>query len=327
LPFQYRSRVYTATYELTRSFGWDINHDFTVGATINRAMYQNQFPGADSRTAADFVARYVPVSDTQVGPFLQYHTYAMRFVRVLDFDTLALQEDYRIGHDVVLRALPSPRALGSSRDVALLYGAVQYTWPLRDGLVRLAFRSTLDPQLDDGVVRISDAAIEPIGHLATPTIAGMGRIVLDASLLWRWRNYLNVNSILGGDDRLRGYPTNFFVGQDAVSYNVEFRSRPVEILSMDIAAVAFYDAGEAFTGFDHFFPYHGVGVGIRTLFPWLDRTVFRADLGFPIEHPIDPSTGARIPPLSFLISFGQAFATPTVAPTPVLPTGQGPDSP
>ncbi len=323
MPFQYRSRTYTANYELTRSFGWDYNHDFTIGAAVTRAVYQNQFPGADPRTAEDFIRTYIPVSDTRVGPFLQYHTYEMRFLRVIDFDTLALQEDYRLGHDVVLRALPSAHALGSSRDVLELYGAAQYTWPMRDGLGRLSFASTLDTQSD----RISDAAIQPTGHLVTPSLGHIGRLVFDASLIWRWRNYLNQTSILGGDDRLRGFPTNFFVGQDLVAYNVEFRSRPLEILSMELAGVAFFDAGDAFTGFDHLRPYQSAGVGVRVLFPWLDRTVFRADLGFPFVRPIDPSTGAPIASQALLISFGQAFSTPTVAPTPVLPTGQGPDSP
>jgi hypothetical protein len=184
-------------------------------------------------------------------------------------------------------------------------------------------QSTLDPEAD----RISDAAIQPTAHLVSPTIARLGRIVLDATLIWRWRNYLNQTSILGGDDRLRGYPTNFFVGDDLLSYNVELRSRPVEILSCEVAGVAFYDVGHAFTGWDHFVPYQSLGLGIRGLFPWLDRTVFRADIGFPVQRPIDPATGAPIAPYAFLISFGQAFATPTVAPTPVLPTGQGPDSP
>jgi hypothetical protein len=326
MPFQYRSRFYSSVYELTRSFGWDYNHDFTLAAIVTREVNQTQFPGFDPKTAADFVAAYVPVSDTRVGPSLQYHTYAMRFVRVINFDTLALQEDYRLGHDVVLRVSPSFRALGSTRDVIGLYGAAQYTWAFRDGLARVSFASSLDPQLD-GSAHISDAAIEPTAHLATPTIAGLGRIVLDAGLLWRWRNYLNQTTILGGDDRLRGFPTNFFVGSDFVAYNVELRSRPLEILTSEIGAVAFYDVGHAFRGFDHFVAYQSLGVGLRVLFPWLDRTVFRADVGFPIERPIDPSTKAPIAPYSALISFGQAFATPTVSPAPVLPTGQGPDSP
>lgn len=323
VPFQYRSRVFAANYEVTRSFGWDVNHDFTFGVGLSRGVYQVGFPTANPKTLADFARAAVPVSDTRVGPSVQYHTYEMRFVRVIDFDTLALQEDYRLGHDIVVRVYPSFRAFGSSRDVLGLYAAAQYTWAVRDGLFRVAVQSTTEPEID----RIADASLVPFAHLVTPTIGSFGRIVVDGTLLWRWRNYLNQTTILGGDDRLRGYPTNFFLGQNVLSYNVEFRTRPVEVFSMELGGVAFFDAGDAFTAWNQLVPYQSVGVGARTLFPWLDRTVFRVDLGFPMEHPIDPSTGARIPPLNFLITFGQAFSTPTVAPPPVLPTGQTADAP
>jgi hypothetical protein len=305
-----------------------VNHDFTLAAGVSRAVYEVPTPGAgiSATTVSDFQNQYVPVSDTRVGPSLQYHTYDMRFLRVIDFDTLALQEDYRLGHDVVLRVYPSFKALGSSRDVIGLYGAAQYTWAVRDGLFRASFQATAEPQADKNY-DIADGAIQPTAHLATPSIAGLGRLVVDGTLLYRYRNYLNQTSILGGADRLRGFPTNYFVGSSVMSYNAELRSRPVELLSMELAGVAFFDVGNAFTGWSHFVPYQSVGVGIRTLFPWLDRTVFQADIGFPVERPIDSSTRAPIPPYSFILSFGQAFSTPTVAPAPVLPTGQGPDSP
>ena len=322
LPFEYRSSRYTAAYEVTRSFGWDVNHDFTLGATIDRATYTTNFPGASPRAVADFARAYVPVSDTAVGPFLQYHSYRMRFVRVINFDTLALQEDYRLGHDIVLRLRPSFRGLGASRDVLGLYGAAQYTWAIRDGLLRVSVQSNTESEKD----RIADASLQPTAHLVTPTIAGVGRVALDTSLLWRWRNYLNATTILGGDDRLRGYPTNFFVGKDSFSYNVEFRSRPIELYSCELGGVAFYDVGDAFAS-DRFVPYQSLGIGLRAVFPWLDRAVLRADLGFPLKRPLDPLTLAPIAPYAFLVSFGQAFATPTVSPASVLPTGQAADSP
>jgi hypothetical protein len=327
VPFQFRSRLYTTTYELTRSFGWDVNHDFTLAVTVNRAVYQVAPPSTtDAETVADFVSTSVPVSDTRVGPSLQYHSYRMRFLRVVDFDTLALQEDYRLGHDVVVRVYPSFRALGSSRDVIGFYGAAQYTWAVRDGLFRVALQSTTEPQVSQ-VRRIADASLQPWAHLVSPTVAGLGRIVVDGSFLYRWRNYLNQITYLGGDDRARGFPTNFFVGSSVLAYNIEARSRPAEFLSCELAGVAFVDLGDAYTVASRFRPYQSVGVGMRALFPWLDRTVFRAEIGFPAERPLDPATGSPIPPFSFLISFGQAFTTPTVAPTPVLATGQGPDSP
>ncbi len=325
LPFMWHSRSTSANYELTRSFGWDVNHDVTFGAGITRALYQvpTPPPGTSAQTVRDFQSQYVPVSDTRVGPSLQYHTYAMRFVRVVDFDTLALQEDYRLGHDIVARVTPSFKAMGSSRDVVALYGAAQYTWAVRDGLFRLPVASNTEPE----PTRIADAYLQPTAHLASPTVLGLGRVVVDGTLLWRWRNYLNETSLLGGGDRLRGYPTNFLEGDSVLSYNVEVRSRPVEVLSMELAGVAFYDVGDAFQSFDKLVPFQSVGVGLRTLFPWLDRTVFQADIGFPLLRPLDPATGAPVPPYSFIVSFGQAFATPTVAPRPALPTGQGPDAP
>jgi hypothetical protein len=336
LPFQFRSRIYTTSYEVTRSFGWDLKHDFTLAATLNRAVYEINAPATtDAQTVADFVSQDVPVSDTRVGPSLQYHTYQRRFVRVIDFDTLALQEDYRLGHDIVARVYPSFRGLGATRDVLGFYGAAQYSWAVRDGLFRVAFQSTTEEQLSQtsrptwcgSGACTSDASLQPTAHLVTPTIAGLGRIVVDGTFLYRWRNYLNQTNILGGDDRLRGFPTNFFVGSNVLSYNVEARSRPVEILSCELAGVAFYDAGDAYIASSQFQPYQSVGVGLRAVFPWLDRTVFRADIGFPLYRPIDPSTGVPIPPYSFLLSFTQAFVTPMVAPTPVLATGQGADAP
>jgi hypothetical protein len=316
LPFAYRARQYEAIYELTRSFGWEVKQDLTLGAVIDRRRYEVGTPGADPRTVADFKAANVPVSDTRVGPSIQYHTYTKRYVRVIDFDTLALQEDYALGHDILLSVSPSFHALGATRDVLSLYGALQYTVAVRDGLFRVSFRSRTEPEAD----RIADAAIQPTAHFVSPTVAGIGRVVLDATMLYRWRNYLNQTTFLGGGDRLRGYPTNILFGKDYVAYNVELRSRPVEILSCQLAGVAFFDAGDAFHGFDTFKAYQSVGVGLRALFPWLDRVVFRADLGFPIER--GDVNGVPVAPYGFLVSFDQAFPTTTVSPAPVLPTGQ-----
>jgi hypothetical protein len=325
IPFQWGRRRYAADYELTRSFGWDKKHDLTFGAGITRNVYRTNFPGADPRTVATFVAKFVPVSDTRVGPWVQYHSYTKRYLRVIDFETLALQEDYHVGHDIVLSMYPSLRALGSSRDVISLTGSAQYTFSLRDGLFRLSFASLTEPEAD----RVADATVSPTAHLVSPSIAGLGRVVVDGTLRYYWRNYLNHVEYLGGGDRLRGYPTNFFAGRGHagyLAYNVELRSRPVEILSCQLAGVLFYDAGDAFDGLRNLEPFQSVGFGLRALFPQLDRIVFRADLGFPVERPIDSSTGRPIAPLGFLVSFGQAFRVPTVAPTPVLPTGESEQS-
>ena len=73
---------------------------------------------------------------------------------------------------------------------------------------------------------------------------------MNTSFSNRYRNYLNSRTFAGGDDRLRGYPTNFFFGNDTVFYNLEFRSTSVEILKAQIGGVLFYDAGDVATDFN-----------------------------------------------------------------------------
>ena len=323
IPYEYRFREYFTGYTLTRSLGRETKHDVSVGFGLDRQVYRSDAVGADPQTVSDFVASKVPTSDTRVGPSFRYHGYSSRYLRVFDFDTLALQEDQRLGHDVALGLYPSFRALGANRDVLSLFGAAQMTFAVRDGL----FRALVQSVVETDPTTVSDASINPAIHFVSPTVAGLGRVVFDAQLLYRFRNYLNLQTLLGGGDRLRGYPTSFFVGQDVVSMNLEFRTRPVEILTCQFAGIGFLDSGDAFQSVDSLTPYQSVGVGVRALFPQLDRTVFRVDVGVPFEHPRD-ATGAVIPPYSIVATFGQAFDTPSVDPvpnadpTPLLPTGE-----
>jgi hypothetical protein len=326
VPFEYRAREYDAAYEVTRSLGWENKHDFTLGAGVYRVSYRTEFPGANPKTVADFATYVLPRSDTRVGPSIQYHAYTKRYLRVINFETLALQEDFHLGHDVVLRLYPSFHALGG-RDVLGFSIAAQYTASVRDGLARVSFASVTEHDMNwgapfDSLQRApADAYFSPAAHFVTPTIAGLGRIVADGNLVYRWRNHLNELEYLGGDGRLRGFPTSFFLGKDVLSYNLELRSRPVEILTCQVAGVGFYDVGEAFNGWSHFEPFQSLGFGLRGLLPQLDRLVFRADIGFPVKRPLD-AYGAPIPPFGFLVTFGQAFGVPSIAPTSALPTGQ-----
>jgi hypothetical protein len=332
VPFAYHARSYAAVYQATRSFGWDVKHDVTVGADVSSSVFRPAF-SADARTTADFVASFVPSNDARIGPFVQYHTYTKRYVRLINFESLILQEDAALGHDVVVRAFPSFHALGSTYDVLALYAAAQYSWAIRDGFFRAALASTTEPQPD----HIGNAAVAPSAHLVTPTVLGVGRLVVDGTLLYRWRDELNIQgacpdlstyspfapctTFLGGSNRLRGYPTNFFAGKDFVSYNAEIRTRPADVLTLELAGTLFYDAGGEFNGLGNLQTFQSVGFGVRALFPWLDREVFSADIGFPLERPLD-ATGRPVPPLGVIVTFGQAFDVPSIDTPSLLPTGQ-----
>jgi hypothetical protein len=310
IPWVYHSDRQLAAYEVTRSYGRAFKHDITVGMEADRRAYRVTDPtGKDPAAVAAFIRNQVPVSDTRLSPFAQLRSYESRFLRVLDFNTLGLQEDYRLGHEMILRAYPAAESLGSSRDMIGAFAGLSYTVPLGSGLGRLLGISVIEYELHGRY----DAAAEVDLRVVSPRL-GFGRFVYDGVVFNRYQNYLNRQLALGGDTRLRGYPPEQFIGKDLVASNVEFRSRPIEILSAHLGAAVFYDAGDAFDGFDNLELKHGVGVGLRALFPQANRFVARADWGFPL------SPGYSTWPGAFFFTFGQAFGMPQLTPPSITST-------
>jgi hypothetical protein len=320
IPYEFRQRVLVNTAGITRSYGNEHKTDLSFGAEMNVHAYQDEddLTGRDPAAVRQFNSSVLPVSDTRVGPFVQLRHYENRFANLLDADTLALQENYRLGFDLWGRVYPVLRGFGSSRDFIGTYAAAQYSAQLGDGLVRGSVEllnefQTGDNQADN---RISDASIDASLRIMTPRL-GIGRILFDSSVYNRYRNFSNELTFLGSDSRLRGYPTSFLSGKDFVVSNLEFRSRSIEILSCQIAGAIFYDLGDAFNGYDHLRPYDAAGFGLRALFPQLDRTVFRVDVGFPLARPLPAdSTGIPIAPVAFTFAFRQAFGVPNAGALP-----------
>jgi hypothetical protein len=306
IPYVYRSDIVSGTYTLTRSFGRAIKHDVSVSAEGSRRVYR---PGNLSAfapaAAAEFTREALPVSDTRIGPAVEYHTYSTRFTRVLDFNTLALQEDYRLGHDLSLKLYPVLTALRSSRDFMGVAAAGAYTVPLGDGLARAVVESVTEMEEH----RIADASIQIGARVHTPRFI-LGRLVFDAFLLRRYRNYLNKKTELGGETRLRGYPTLAFIGPDVIAANLEYRTRPLEIWSVQLGGAAFFDVGDAFDGFEDLRIKQSAGFGLRVLFPQLGRTVMRADWGFPLTRGYVEQDSF---PGDIVITFRQAFPMPAPA--------------
>jgi hypothetical protein len=82
-------------------------------------------------------------------------------------------------------------------------------------------------------------------------------------------------------------------------------------LSAQLGGALFYDVGDVFNGFDNVDLKQGAGVGVRILFPQVNRIVFRADWGFPF------SQGYSTWPGSIFLTFGQAFSVPSLEPPTV----------
>ena len=303
---QFKSRSYGASVAATRSFGWGFKNNFSLSLNASSSEVTTyDLSPYDPRAAADFIQRFVPIGETRVYPALSWAAFTNDFLRTLDVSTLALQEDVQLGPNFGATIYPVRKAFGSTRDLVGVSGHAGYSVALGDGFAG-ASMSTVAETEDDGI--ISDASVSGALAVVTPRL-GFGRLLMNSSFVNRYRNYLRSTTITGGDGRLRGYPSNFFVGKDAVFYNLEFRSTSVEILKCALGGVLFYDAGDAAQGFDMLHAKQSVGFGVRALFPQVNRLVFRADLAFPLARGPFPETGipTKVDPVGFYFSFGQAF--------------------
>ena len=177
-----------------------------------------------------------------------------------------------------------------------------YTLPLGNGFVRAYVTSGIEVSHAGQ----SDAQVAVGSRVVTPRLP-FGRFIADAYLLDRYRNYLNPLVSLGGADRLRGYRPQAFVGPNAAVVNFEFRSRPIQILTVQTGVAAFYDMGDTGSDMAHIQLRHGVGGGLRLAFPQIQRSVFRIDFGVPL-NPNDPAAGANV-----VARFEQAFDVPAIA--------------
>ncbi len=306
IPFTYGSDSLGGNFNVTRSFGTRVKNDVTVGVTASRNVYRTGDLSSFAPSAsADFLGRAMPVSDTQIGPYLQLHSRANRYITVLDFNTLGLQENFIDGHDAYVKLTPITTALGSSRSFFAVYAAASYSVPLGDGLAK-GYVELTNELTEAGV---PDGSID-VGVRLTSPRTPVGRLHFDARLLNRYANYLNSRSSLGGDSRPRGYPSGAFIGKDVVAATLEYRSRAAQILSCQLAGALFFDTGDAFDGFDKMQLKQSAGVGLRILFPQLDRVVMRVDWGFPLTPGVVPAGGF---PGDIVVTFRQAF------PMPVLP--------
>jgi len=309
IPYVYDAARWFSAYSVTRSFGRGVKHDVSTGLEIDRRKFRlRDTEGRPPSAVRDFEHSELPVSDTRVSPFLQLRSYTSEYLRVLDFESLGLQEDYRLGHEAVVRLYPAARDAASTRDMLGTFSALGYTLPMGDGLVRGLVASTIEKSTRAK----TDATLQLGTRLVTPRV-GFGRFVSDSALVSHYENYLNEKLTVGGDTRLRGYPPAAFLGKDVLATNVEYRTRPIQLWSVQAGAMAFYDVADAFDGFSDLSLKQSTGLGLRAVFPQAERIVFRIDYGVPLT-----SRGLTFPG-SFFVAFGQAFTMPTL-PAPTLET-------
>lgn len=310
VAYEWEQESLGGSVTFTRSYGYAVKNNFRMGMAASRTVFrpterQLTAPDQDPEALAAFVESELPFGETRNGPVLSYNVFLNDYLSITDAETMGLQENYQLGPDLVLRFQPISRAFGSTRDILNYTATGMYTAQLGAGYARAYASADIETELTKGQATVTDSTLQAGIRVVTPPFF-IGRLVYDGTVLVRPDNFTNRFVRVGGDTRLRGYPSLAFRGENLVASNLEFRSRSFTLWSVLVRGALFYDVGDAFDG-DAMDLKHGAGFGLRVLFPQLGRAVMRLDWGFPL----DPDVFAFNPFQGLLLTFRQAFGVPT----------------
>ncbi|MBW2731648.1 MAG: BamA/TamA family outer membrane protein [Deltaproteobacteria bacterium] len=318
LPLIYDSRRFVGSFGVTRSVGSGIKHDMTWGMLAYRLRFSAPAGVPYQGTNLSFFQSSVlPRSETAAAFYLRYSVRPWRYVRLRNVDTLGLSEDFALGPKGAIEVRFAQNLEAATQGFIEVLGNAAYTWRWGEDLLKVAGDVITRYQLNaDGDTstpwvntRISGALIN-----VSPPL-WIGRLHTRAAMLLR-EDDLDHNATLFDSGLVRGYPATNLRGRNAFALNVEYRTRPINVLTMHLAGVLFYDAGTVFGAWlpgqesnQNFVYRHSVGVGLRALFPQFDRQSLRVDIGFPLTADLRGSVGTFLS-----LSFGAAFVGVTPPP-------------
>ena len=288
--------------------------NLALGFRVQHQKYglPDDFPDTISDSVRTAYRQLLPRSESASGPFVGLNLYTARYIRLKDIQTLALTEDLRLGPELNLELRYAWHGFGFSSDYLEASGSLASQHYLSGNLFSYEVK---------GGVRLQ-YGIDPRGSLLnqyltaqvreiTPAV-GPFRLHLSAKLQLRGRDLEQQRMTLGSDSGLRGYAPRALQGGSLYRVNAEIRTKGINLWTIHVGAVVFYDGGDAppvLNGYLRDGTYSGssyhqdVGFGLRLGLPQFNREVIRLDLGFPLES---PSAGSIYAP-RFSAEFGQAF--------------------
>ncbi len=270
-----------------RQFGTSLIHRISFGYSAyvsSWAPHPETGLEADSPTYDHFVEDVLPPSREQLYPYVRWQAFTPTWKTFVELAAFGLSEDIRTGPWVNLFFGAPLKAFGSDVNALTWEASAGYIYaPDIDGdsaLIDLV--AALDGRLEGGEVIDQGYRVRLRG--ASPRFL-LGRLVLLADLESRVRDTAQSLVTLGGDNGLRGFPSQAFYGYgaDRLRMGVELRSPPLVLGSVHIGGVLFYDAGAIGEGFSDCDLHHALGLGMRLLLPQFNRFAFRFDFGVPLD--------------------------------------------
>jgi hypothetical protein len=293
LPYVYDERSVSGSASYTWSFG----HAFKTNLTAFAAGFleRTQAPAEEGLTAdqqAWLGCNYFPRNQGAVYAGAAVQAYEARYAVLRNVRTFAISEDFQLGHSVVAEARWAPLQYAEAGVSA------QYRWLGWDDLLTVAAGAAARYQPGDlgcgdtgGWVNQRVAfEVNDVGPLWV-----VGRLAVRLAVDLKWKDLNHVPVYLGGSNGLRGLLAEELSGSQLLLWNVEFRTVPVNLLTLHAGLVLFWDAGAAFDDKSRFPPLvHTVGIGLRTMFPQFDKEPVRIDFGYVISGADNPAPLRRV---------------------------------
>jgi hypothetical protein len=298
LPYEFRYRTWSISANAVHQWGVDYKQAVTLGYTVSdqKPSLLPSFAMFDPATVQQFVADVFPRTEVISAPFVTYSIFRPRYRVLRNVQTFELAEDLQVGPSAAVTVSQGLSALGGDFTFTRPTATAGWTFPLlADGFITPSAGATMRLQgtAPNGWNSIDNSADVAL-RVATPNFPRF-RIVANAELDVQWHNTQNQFYSVGSDSGLRGYnvsefrsPTGDgthnarrFIGQ------IEARMTPIPIWVFRAGAVAFYELGGTSNTLSNLALYNDVGVGLRVLIPQLDRSLFRADVAFPLQSAIN----------------------------------------
>ena len=260
-------------------------------------MHENQLRSAASRldSGGGSYRRAYPAS-----PPVRF-SFQARYEVLHDVETLGLSEDYRLGPTAVAQVRWSDPAFFSPQRYLEAGLSLRYRVDLGGNLVTASAAGSARLMQGDPGCGVAGPWVNrrfAAQLYEVSPVLGFGRFVARALVDLRAAPLSRQLLVLGGSNGLRGAEAEQYVGSNLALVNLEYRTLPVELLTLHVGLVLFLDAGAAFPESPWV---RSVGLGLRFLFPQFDRETVRIDFGYVFDEPGGPRPLYRY----FSASFGQ----------------------
>ncbi len=303
VPYIYARKRVSAVLEGIHSWGVVNKVNVTAGVRYDSNLYQltDDIPASVSRGAREAFLGILPRTEDAAGPFVAFQYYRSDYIKLKDIDTFALTEDFRLGPLVNLSVRYAYPMFNIESNFVELNASYAHLHYFRGNL--LGYSAGVSARIQEGVlpgtVLVNEEAAATL-HEITPRF-GPFRLHLAGAFRFRNHDLNHTVFVLGSSTRLRGYETQAFAGNSFYVTNVELRTVALNLWTLHVGAVLFYDGGGAPVTLAALSWHQDAGIGLRILIPQFNRGVLRLDLAFPFEVP----SGGWVP--RFSAEFGQAF--------------------